>query len=77
MEINDSKKANFNFDSPKTFSDVHFNLLDPSMTLHESRLRSASCMASNNQAYITITNSGILSFDEGFLNLPTKNLRLN
>jgi hypothetical protein len=40
-------------------------LLDPSMTFHESKLRSAWCMASNNQAYITITSSGILSFDEG------------
>ncbi len=65
MEINDSKKENFNFDSPETFSDVDFNLLDPSMTFHESKLRSAWCMASNNQAYITITSSGILSFDEG------------
>jgi hypothetical protein len=74
MEINDSKKVNFKFDSPKTFSDANFNLLDPSMTFYESRLRSASCMASNNQAYTTTTSSGILSLDEGVLDSANKEL---
>jgi len=64
MEISGSKETNFNFDSLETSSDPDFNLLDPSMTCHESKLRSASYMASNCQAYITITSSGTLSLNE-------------
>jgi hypothetical protein len=76
MEINDSKKANFKFDSPKTFNDADFNLLDPSITFYESRPRSASCMASNNQAYTTTTSSGILSLDERVLDSANKEFEI-
>jgi hypothetical protein len=65
MEISGSKKANFNFDSLETSSDANFNLLDPSMTCHKSKPRSASCMASNSHAYTTIISSATLSFSEG------------
>jgi hypothetical protein len=65
MEISRSQKADFNFDSPETSSDVNFNLLDPSMTCCESKPRSASCMASNSQAYTITTSSATLSLSEG------------
>ncbi len=65
MEINSSKEANFNFDSPKTSSDSDFNLLDPSMTCHKNRPRTASHMASNSQTYIITISNGILSLSEG------------
>jgi hypothetical protein len=72
VEISSSKETNFNFDSLETSSDPDFNLLDPSMTCRESRPRSASYMASNYQAYITITSSGTLSLNEGALESANK-----
>jgi hypothetical protein len=60
------------FDSPKTSSDVDFNLLDPSMTCRENKPRIASRMASNSQTYITTTSSGILSLNEGVPKSPNK-----
>jgi len=54
MEICGSKRSNFNFEN-ETSSEEEFNLLDVLNTPRESLPKSASHMASNIQAYTTVS----------------------